>query len=99
MDAMETLKLAAIALRRRETPTDRRAALFLEALDYGDTPTSKSVREPEDRHAIALLEFGARFETLFRLDSPHAPGLAFFGALVRPACEARDVDDWAPRPD
>jgi ribosomal protein S12 methylthiotransferase accessory factor len=66
---------------------DRDARLLLEALDYAAAEVSEAGGEPasEARHRACLLQAASRFERVFELAAPDAPGLVSFGAELDPA--------------
>jgi ribosomal protein S12 methylthiotransferase accessory factor len=72
------LELAADAIERGVAANDPSAARLLEALEYTSGGRSDGKIE------VALLRLAARFEAFFQFDAPCAPGLAFFGGVLRP---------------
>jgi ribosomal protein S12 methylthiotransferase accessory factor len=83
--SLELLRLAADALERGATAADPRAADLIEALDYAAPRDQVPVQARPAPHDVTMLRFASRFDDIFQLNSPHAPGLALFGALVAPA--------------
>ena len=79
MRPTQVLGLAAESLQHRDAEPHPRVAHLLEALEYARGDGSL---EDSDPHDIKMLQFAAQFEEFFQLDSPDAPGLAFFGGLL-----------------
>jgi ribosomal protein S12 methylthiotransferase accessory factor len=83
MRSVDILKLAADALATDRVAPDPRVSSLLEALEYA--PRGDEIQAPLRDNQARLLGFAAQFEDFFQLDSPFAPGLAFFGGMVSPA--------------
>ena len=77
------LELAADALERGAAPHDPPVARLLEALEYNSLLASD--RKSDRALEVTLLRLASRFEAFFQLDAASAPGLAFFGGVLRPA--------------
>jgi len=76
----------------RPGSADPAAAGFLRALGFADGAKAAGW----SAHRLALLRAAAGFERLFSLLAPRAPGLALFGAVVRPEIEKDSSDSQPP---
>jgi ribosomal protein S12 methylthiotransferase accessory factor len=82
----QVLELCAQALSGEQPPEQLPAPVraMLKALEY-DIRGEPAFHQADPRHRARLLLAAARFERLFQLRSPDAPGLIFFGAEVDPS--------------